>query len=336
MPNGISTHNSVYVSQSSDYSDEQLNSDMMRIRQNFSIGNPYRNDYTDGVVRQMFTDFNRWNFTFPDYHLTRTHVKIFFTRPDLNILTSANSMSTQAAMNQLYLYVFNNQPEVFRYLTRYGSTSHDFNTLISNTPESFEISDEYIKTVEVGETFTGHRIYYGRNDIDSKGAGEFSIKYTDNYNLDVFKTHKIWVDYISRAYRGEFSPRDEYKQAKVLDYAVAAYYFLMGPDGESILFWSKFTGVFPTNTSSSTFSWDKDSMLNKPEISIKYCYSFKHDMDPAHLAEFNSLSTGGTSYVRAYEEANCGMGGTWVGPPMVIASRNPRGNTVYRLKWRPN
>lgn len=336
MPSGSSTHRRVYMSQSSDYDLNSLNSDMIRIRENLSISNPSRTGYTDTVVKQMFTDFNRWNFTFPDYHLTRSHVKIFFTRPDLNILTSANSMSTQAAMNQLYLYVFNNQPEVFRHLTKYGSTTHDFNPLISNTPESFEISDEYIKTVEVGETLTGHRIFYGRNDIDSKGAGEITIKYIDDYNLDIFKTHKIWVDYISRVYRGEFSPKSEYKQTKVLDYAVAVYYFLMGPDGETILFWSKFTGVFPTNTSSSSFSWDKQTMIKQPEISIKYSYSFKHDMEPAHLAEFNTLSSGGSSYVRAYEEANCGMGKTWVGPPVIIASKNASGHTVYKLKWRSN
>lgn len=77
-------------------------------------------------------------------------------------------------------------------------------------------------------------------------------------------------------------------------------------------------------------------MIKQPEISIKYSYSFKNDMDPAHLAEFNSLSSGSATHVRAYEEANCGMGKTWVGPPFVIATKNASGNTVYKLKWRSN
>lgn len=332
----VSTHEPVYISKSNSYTDDELNADMIKIRKNLNIGNPERKGYTDSVVSQMFTQFNRFNIAFPDYHLNRTHVKIFFTRPDLNLLLDGISLNSQARLDQLYRYIYSNEPKIITYLTKSGATLHQFNPLISNTPKSFEVSDEYIKTVEAGETFTGHRIFYGRNDVESKAAGEISINYIDDYNLDIFKMHKIWVDYISKVFRGEFSPKSEYKLTKVLDYAVALYYFVMGPDGESILFWSKYTGVFPTNTSSSAFSWDKETTLKMPEINIKYVYSFKNDMDPAHLAEFNTLSTSNsTQYLTIYEEENVATGSTWAGAPFVISSKNSKGNTVYRLKWRP-
>ena len=336
--NSSKLHKPVYVSQSNDYSLESLNDDMVKIRTNLSISNPNRSSYTDNVVPQMFNEFNRWNFVFPDYQLTNTHAKVFFTRPDLNILSSSNSLSSQAAVDPLHLYVFNNQPDVMRHLTKYGSDAHMFNTIISNTAESFEVNDEYVKTIEAGETFTGHRVIYGRNDIESKGSGDLTVKFKDNYNLDIFKTYKIWVDYISKAYRGEFSPKDEYKQAKILDYAVALYYFLLGNDGETIIFWSKYTGVFPTSTSSSTFSWDRDSTLRMPELSIKFSFSFKNDMDPIHLSEFNGLvnHTGSGSIVNAYEPDGLGMGRTWVGPPVVTVTKNARGNTIYKLKYYSN
>lgn len=316
---------------------DTTNSDMIKIRKNFSIGNPDRKSGTDSVINQMFTQFNRWNFAFPDYHLARTHTKIFFTRPDLNIMTSASDMHKQAKVDPFYNYIYKNQPNIIKFLTKYASSKHQFNPMISNNPKSFEISDEYIKTVEAGETYTGYKVFYGRNDIESKAAGEISINYIDDRNLDIYKMHKVWVDYISKVYRGEFSPKIKYKHNKTLDYAVAVYYFLLAQDGETILFWSKFTGVFPTNTSSSTFSWDKDTMTKMPEISIKYVYSFKRDLDPAHLAEFNALSSeyDASNALRTYEPSLLGMGPTWSGAPFVVIGKNGKGRTIYKLKFRP-
>lgn len=333
---GVSLHDPVVISKSNSYSNNDLKKDMVKIRKNLNIGNP---SYTgiDTVVPQMFKKFNRWNTAFPDYHLMKTHVKIFFTRPDLNILTASSTMHDQASIDPLYRYIYENQPLIIRNLTKYASSKHQFNPLISNNPKSFEISDEYIKTVEAGETFTGYKIFYGRNDIESKAAGEISVNYIDDYNLDIFKTHKIWVDYISKVYRGEFSPKVKYKQSKTLDYAVALYYFVLGPDGETILFWSKYTGVFPTNTSSSALSWDKDTVLKMPEINIKYVYSIKRDLDPTHLAEFNTLSSdySSASYAKNYEPDNLSFGRTWVGAPFVISAKNASGNVIYKLKFRP-
>lgn len=323
----------VYVANATD----TIDADMVKIRKNLSIGNPDRSTGVDIVLDQMFSQFNRWNVAFPDYHLARTHTKIFFTRPDLNIMTSINEMHSQAKIDPFYSYIYENQPNVIKYLTKYASSSHQFNPMISNNPKSFEISDEYIKTVEAGETYTGYKIFYGRNDIESKAAGEISINYIDDRNLDIYKMHKVWVDYISKVYRGEFSPKIKYKHNKTLDYAVSVYYFLLAQDGETVLFWSKFTGVFPTNTSSSTFSWDKDTMTKMPEISIKYAYSFKRDLDPTNLAEFNTLSSnyGAANSLRTYEPSLLGMGPTWAGAPFIVVGKNGKGNTIYKLKFRP-
>lgn len=333
MPSKYTDDGSIYIANA--YSTTDLKNDMSKIHHNFDIAN-LDSGYTDTVVSRMSSQFNRFKTAFPDYELTKTFAYVFFTRPDLNILTSRTEMCSQASQDPLYNYAYHNNPELIRNLTRFGSTNHCFNVFLSNVAKSFEISDEYIKTVEAGETYTGYKIFYGRNDIESKAAGEFSISYRDDYNLDVFRTHKIWVDYISKVFRGEFSPRSSHKQNKELDYATAVYYFLLGPDQQTILFWSKYTGVFPTNTSSSTYSWDSQSILKLPEPSIKYAYSIKRDFDPTTLAEFNTLSSNYSNArpVRVYEEKHLGVGSTWVGAPFVITTRNAKGQSVYMLKWR--
>ena len=329
-----SSGSNVYIKET--YSAAELKSDMAKLHHNFDIEN-LGNGYSDGVVKKLSTQFNRFKMAFPDEELTKTFAYVFFTRPDLNILTSSTKLSSQADADPLYNYLYKNNPSLFRNLTKYGSGIHAFNVFLSNKAKSFEISDEYIKTVEAGETFTGYKIHYGRNDIESKAAGEFTISYRDNYNLDVFRMHKLWVDYISKVFRGEFSPRNEHKQNKELDYACSVYYFLLGPDQQTILFWSKYIGVFPTNTSSSTYSWDSQSILKVPEPSLKYAYSIKRDFDPTHLAEFNTLSSNYSTAkpMRVYEEKHLGVGSTWVGAPFVVTSKNAKGETVYMLKWRP-
>ncbi|WP_171567733.1 hypothetical protein, partial [Brevibacillus sp. MCWH] len=158
--------------------------------------------------------------------------------------------------------------ELILSLTDHFSNSHDFHPYLSNTANSFELSDEFIKTVEHGETLTGYKVQYGKNNIESNSSGSFSISYIDDAEFNIYKTHKAWIEYISRVYRGEVTPKRDYIQKKILDYTVSVYYFICGPDGETILFWSKYFGVFPTNTPSSASSWSKGSSVKLPEFTI--------------------------------------------------------------------
>ena len=137
----------VYIKET--YSETDLKSDMAKLHHNFDIEN-LGNGYSDGVVKKLSTQFNRFKMAFPDEELTKTFAYVFFTRPDLNILTSSTKLSSQADADPLYNYLYKNNPSLFRNLTKYGSATHAFNVFLSNNAKSFEISDEYIKTVEAG------------------------------------------------------------------------------------------------------------------------------------------------------------------------------------------
>lgn len=334
-PNARIARASVIRSNSYEYSETKLKSDMEKIYYNLDIGYGKGGFYT-GLMPQLFHNFNRYGIDYADRILPKTFPHVFFTRPDINVLKSDGTLTALANSDDLFHYIWDNNKDIIKSLTQFYSNKHQFNTFIHNYAKSFEVSDEFIKPTEHGETLTGNKLQYGKNDIESRSAGDFSITYTDDANLNVYKMHKIWVDYISKVFRGHFYPRKEYMMKKTLDYACAAYYILCGPDGETILFWSKYFGVFPTNVPSSTLSWSKGSVLSNPEMNINYSYSFKEDFDPVALAEFNELSaiSAKSSKARAnYDKDHGSMGSTRTGAPY-IDSVTVNGRKVFKLKWR--
>lgn len=288
----------------------------------------------------MITNFNKYMLDFPDLELTKSVSHVFFTRPELNLYNSTGTKLLDNVGNDPVFYYldYNNRPLLMT-LTKQFSSTHEFNPFLSNMIRSFETSDEYIETVEHGETFTGYKVKYGRHNIRSKTAGEFSIQYRDDKDFNIYKIHKAWTDYISKVYRGEFRAKEEYIRDRILDYACSVYYFICGADGETILFWSKYTGVFPKNTPSNAAALsNRNSPVKLPEFSINYDYAWKEDFNPLALAEFNMNSVhvkeNATVATSSNYESLLNTGGkTFAGVPFVQTVKTD--NTYkFKLKYR--
>lgn len=302
-----------------------------RVKKNLNVMN---GSGFSSITAALFNSFDRFKVPFPEYHLAKTYSYVFFTRPDLNIMVN-DKLAAQVENDPLYYYLYKNDKNILKSLTSGFSASHDFQTFLSNTAQSFEVSDEFVRTVEHGETLTGFKVQYGTSNIESRTAGTFSISYTDDKNYTIYKIHKAWVEYISRVYRGEFVPRKDYRYKKILDYACSVYYFVCAEDGETILFWTKYFGVFPTNIPASTSSWGKGNLIKTPEYSITYAYAFKEDFTPLTLAEFNvnSKASGTIAYRKIYESVNCATGKTFANAPF-IETYTTNGEYVFKLKFR--
>ena len=308
------------------------------MKRNLNMLSDDQNGYSTLMV-DLFTKFNRFKIEHPDYHLTKSFSYVFFTRPDLNIMERSGKSNfklvKQVSNDPVYYYLSKNNPRILASLIADYDSSHDFQPFLSNRAESFELSDEYVKTMEHGETFTGFRVMYGKNNIESRTAGTFSVKYTDDQEFSVYKTHKAWIDYISKVYRGELVSKPEYIYKRILDYACSVYYIICAADGETILFWSKYYGVFPTNAPSSTQSWSKGNMVKIPEYNITYAYAYKEDFSPLSLAEFNMNSNGKYKYRRIYEPDMLSTGRSMVGAPFIETStESGTGAYVFKLKFR--
>ena len=256
--------------------------------------------------------YNRFKVPDPNLVHNKSITHVFFTRPDLNLLQrSGNGFVPNAqCMNHTEsAMLWRRNPEIFKLLTaakRCGD-SNDFNLLLSNQVTSFDIQDENISTNDIGKSWNEYTMPYG-DAYTGRTAGDFTCNFDETSDYSIISLMKLWITYIDNVARGAWKPsynlytgqssgfsvaglEASHVYTKTLDYAASAYVFKCGPDGEDVLYWSKYYGVFPTNTGANTLSWDiSSSPGNTPKPSIKFKYAFKKDLSPISLIEFNNIA----------------------------------------------
>ena len=322
-----------------DYSDigKSLNLNQLLKKLNRTVGIIDNGDLSYETLYQEFpaTLYNRFKLPVASDKLMRGFGHVFFVRPNCNVLREGK-LTSAVKNNATFSHIFNNSPRVLNELVINNGTDHDFALAISNAATNFPLSDEFIEAENYGRTWTGYKIAYGKHNIDSKTAGEITINYRDDRNLHIYKIHKLWVEYISGCYRGEMYPRDDDLIDKILDYASAVYYVLTAEDGETVLFWTKYYGVFPTTIPSDPFTWAEGNVVGNPEFSITYKYSFKEDYNPLAITEFNrnarmeNVST--VRYAPVYDPELGHSGDTWVGKPFIEIVKNGS-YAEYKLRF---
>ena len=296
----------------------KLEDKLKEARASFGIQVHGNNDIARAV---KFNLYNR--FKSPDQNLSfsKMSTHIFFTRPDLNLLDCSNGIiygpNSQIKNHSDTSLLYKTDPYIFRILTdssRCGDKDN-FNWVLSNQIKSFDITDEELGESEVGKSWNGNSIVYG-NSYNGKSTKEISCYFNELQDLSVIKMIKLWIMYIDNVSNGIWSPSynlngsgiknmydsasansfgtsisDSYVYTKTLDYVSSIYVFKCGPNGDDILYWTKYYGVFPMNTGSSALSWDGNTIGSESSrLNIRFRYSFKRDLSPISLVEFNELS----------------------------------------------
>lgn len=275
------------------------------------------------VWNKSVNKYNRFKMPTLNDKLQRGFAHVFFVRPDCNITTNdGKSLTTNLQNNQLFSYCMKQSPKMVRELVIDNGSSNDFMLSLSNHVSGFSGNDESLEVGTYGTTYTGYKIAYGKNNIDSKTAGTISVTFFDDKQMHIYQLHKLWIEYISGCYRGEIIPRESTILEKTLDYAGAIYYIITAEDNETILYWTKYYGVFPTNIPVDQFSWATNNVIKNPEdLNINYQYTFKEDFNPLTLTEFNKnariQNVGTLRYAQSYDKALGHVGQTWVGCPFI-------------------
>ena len=257
------------------------------------------------IARAMkYYMYNR--FQTPDTNMAhnKSVTYVFFTRPDCFLLDHSQGACKQAVNHTESAMIWKRNPDLFKLLTDASrcKDSDNFNFLLSNQISSFDFKDENLHVEEVGKTWAGHSISYGEQ-YTGRTSGELSCGFTETNDYSIINLVKLWISYIHNVARGIWSPsynllnreigrnwqlNDSHVFTRTIDYAASVYVFKCGPDGESVLYWSKYFGVFPTNTGSAALSWDKGTLPGEfPRLNINFKYSFKRDLSPISLLEFN-------------------------------------------------
>lgn len=263
----------------------------------------------------MITQYNR--FRLQGYN-NEAPVKgipyVFFTTPLCN-------MTSQAVYADSFLtYMSQFHPDVLSTLQYKGysqnqvekgiwDTTSPFIKLLSNTAMSFESKDYISRTREVGETFQGFKLTMPASNVDSINGEEFAIQFRDLRDIPVLKLINSWFIYHNGVRVGKFPPSLDAIRNHYYDYMSSVYYFLTDMDGETLIYWCKYTGCAPINVPFSVFGtdWGSHDII---QYSVNFSCSFKEDMNPDILMDFNKVSMGkakGINFKDKNEETEQGV-----------------------------
>jgi len=266
----------------------------------------------NNIARAMkYYTYNRWKTPDTNLAMSKLVTYVFFTRPDLNLLTyksdaQPGTANSQVKNNTSTYMIWRRNPDLFKLLTNYKRCGDDdnFNFLLSNQVNSFELTDDSLNVTEVGKSWNEHSVPYGDTYTGTKG-GTFTCSFTEISDLSIINLTTLWTRYISNVANGLWSPsynlfgtsavsnqiNASYVYTKTLDYASSAYVFVCGPDGGDILYWVKYYGIFPINVPISALSWSSDDMsTGSRKVNITFQYAFKDPMNIVSLIEFNKDS----------------------------------------------
>lgn len=255
--------------------------------------------------------YNRFGSSDSNLAHSKSFTKIFFTRPDLNILTGGGNptITAQCQNHSESSMLWLLYPDLFKLLVDKSRSmdSNNFNMLLSNNIQSFTMSDERINTILAGKSWSGYEMPYG-NAYTGRSGGEFSVSFLDTKYYSITNLLKLWLTYIDNVSRGAWWPSydlynlgktnpklielsDSHVYTKTLDYAASCYVFKLDETGSNILYWTKYYGVFPINTGASALSWNISDVPGKNiDLNITFQYAYKRDMSPIALMEFNNCA----------------------------------------------
>jgi hypothetical protein len=208
---------------------------------------------------------------------------VFITTPKLNF-ELANTVR-----DNFMQHIASEHPDIMKSLNGNGQSISPFIRLLTNTFRGMDGKDLAARTIDVAETFYGHKQTLPISIVDSQQGDTMTIKFEDFKNLPVVKLHKLWLEYTEKVRRGIFRPNEDAIKKRYLDFVSSIYYFVLDFDGETILYYSKYTGAYPISVPYSNLVTDGFEH-DIPELSVEYAYSFKEDMEPAILMDFNKVS----------------------------------------------
>ncbi|MFA7143268.1 MAG: hypothetical protein WC175_04735 [Candidatus Dojkabacteria bacterium] len=190
-----------------------------------------------------------------------------------------------------------------------GSPRHFFIPLLSNTVEmgSATPMDLMANTREVSENRLGVRQVLSGNVIQNMIGGDISFNFRELYSEKlggnvITKLVKAWMKYIEGVTYGTISPGDTYTLTdkrrralltsvatvqRVINYASSIYYFKFAPNGKTITYYGKWTGVFPKMLGTSSISSDMRENIKIPVTFQSQAYD---DLDTDIISEFNIIA----------------------------------------------
>ena len=268
---------------------------VMKYEMNMTYGKGYGNN-----TKNIDTYFDRLYSVYLNIELDSLCQYVFMVRPDLNIYTSSGDLVSLTSSqkksgyypnscpndDQFFRYMHKQYPRLLKHLTSNLSQNHDFMPYLVGRTESLQIPDYAIKEYKMNQPCTNYNLPYAGNASESTTGGVFDITFREDSDLKIHKLFQAWIYYINNVTKNMFGPKITYIQNNKIDYATSVYCITCKADAETIVYWTKYTGAFPTAVPNSDLSFNLRGSVNK-QLTIPFSYFLQEPMDPYILVDFN-------------------------------------------------
>ena len=289
-----------------------------------------------------FGVFNPWEAA------TETKEFLFFTKPDLNIYArdqdNGQLLGGPVLIDELQPYAYwkdliASKKRIINQLQLSANPIDNFNHLLQNQVISnLEIPGLTAETIETPTNMYGVGFSYRGSSEASDDSFDFSLEFKDTKWLDVYYFFKTYEEYETLKHHGTIAPYRKYIENKVIHDQFSIYKFLVDEDMESIIYYSKFTGVMPKSLPRDVFSNAKFD--NGISYSVDFRAAFFDDMKPEILNDFNYISapyyTTLPYQIHIYNQVFGRVDGRPAQSAIVVKENSlySPNKYVYKLKWR--
>lgn len=301
----------------------------------------------------LYNQIYRFRIMNPDTAVSNFKEVLFFTKPDLSIMQRGEDTSDypnlygglNEALASRSFWVelaskYMGKCDVVRMLQ--GSIDHNdpFNRLLQNTvTSSIDIPALESESVETASNMYGVNLSYRGSSEGSDDSFSFSLEFRDTRWLDVYYFFRAYEEYETLKHHGIVKPWKPYIEQKIVHDQFSIYKFLLDDDMETIRYYAKYYGVYPTSLPRDTFS--QTSFENGIVYNINFKAAFYEDMNPEILYDFNDLMSYNWNKSGLYDIETYNTTLDRVDTRSATAAKivkyenysNPRGYE-YKLKWK--
>lgn len=303
---------------------------------------------------KKYNKFSRYGYIDPYNTEQATREFLFFTKPDLCLFGEYNvngARSYDAELNSdlknIPFFVEANERHKdairqLQYSVRDSSGNRNpFMYLLSNTVSSrLDLPGISANSKESTSNIMGTSIQYRGHSYASDNGYDFSLSFKDTAKLELYTLTKVYDEYIKLLKTGEVKPMKKYVINRIIPEQFSIYKFIIGDDGETILYYAKLTGCYFTDV-------PRSDMGDPPSDGFKYSISFHaqfvEDNNPMIIEEFNRITPGRkkTKYISTYNYDINAVDNSWVRWPKIIRVYSNddlqverKGTSYdYRMKW---
>ena len=247
----------------------------------------------NGSYGNLFNKTFRFGVYNPYGAISNAREFLFFTKPDLNIYTDSDKQNPKTQNEGLSSYfwqdIYENKDRIIRCLQySYKDKIDPFNHLLQNTVVSnLEVPSLNAPSVETSTNSYGVSLTYRGSSEESDDGPEFSLEFKDDRYLNVYSFFRAYEDYETLKKHGTIAPQKKYIMNRVIHDQFSIYKFIVDEDMETILYWGKYYGVYPTSLPRDAFN--SSNFQDGLSFSINFKAAFYEDMRPEILYDFNTL-----------------------------------------------